>query len=133
VNEIPVRLNVQSDEQPVSWQLDGVTMHVTSTASLGVVNAETTFEFHQEGSRIWCRYAGGAVLDGFLIGHVVRDTVQFVYIQTDRDGRLDAGTSEGDLRRTADGRIQMEERFHWLTRDGSGLNVFEELTPPTRA
>jgi hypothetical protein len=111
----------------VSWQLDGVKMYVTSTAEAGVVNAATIFEFHQTGSRVWCRYAGGDVSDGFLLGNLVGDTVRFAYVQSDRQGRLDSGMSDGDLGRTGDGRIQMRERFRWLTRDGSGMNVFEEL------
>lgn len=107
-------------------------MHVTGTAAVGVVNAATIFEFHQEGSRIWCRYAGGDVTDGFLLGNIVGDTMHFAYVQCERNGRLDAGVSEGDLGRTSDGRIQMRERFRWLTREGSGTNVFEELPPSTR-
>lgn len=119
--------NVRSDDGTVRWQLDGVRMYVTSTAATGVVNAHTVFEFHQAGSRVWCRYAGGDVVDGFLLGNLVGDTVRFAYVQCDEQGRLDTGVSDGDLARTGDGRIQMQERFRWLTREGSGMNVFEEL------
>ena len=118
---------MRSGDGAVSWQLDGVRMSVVGTAAAGVVNAETIFEFHQSGSQIWCRYAGGDVIDGFLLGNLVGDMVRFAYVQCDRQGRLDTGMSEGDLSRTGDGRIQMHERFRWLTREGSGTNLFEEL------
>jgi len=118
---------MRSDESIGGWRLGGVTMHVTSTASTGVVNADTIFAFHQEGRRVWCRYAGGDVVDGFLLGTITGDVLRFGYVQCDRDGRVDAGTSEGSLAVTGDGRIRMEEHFRWLTREGSGVNVFEEL------
>ncbi|HKN68484.1 MAG TPA: hypothetical protein VJW73_19505 [Gemmatimonadaceae bacterium] len=118
---------MRSHDSTVGWRLDGVRMHVTSTASAGVVNSETTFTFHQDGSRVWCRYTGGDVIDGFLLGSIAGDSLRFGYVQYDRDGRLDAGMSEGSLTMTTDGRIRMEEHFRWLTREGSGVNVFEEL------
>jgi uncharacterized protein DUF6196 len=109
------------------WDLDGVVMHVAVTAANGEVDAATIFRFRQQGSHVSCTYSGGAVVEGFLVGNVERAVLDFVYVQSDQQGRLDAGTSRGELDRLPDGRLRMIEHFRWFTRAGRGCNEFVQL------
>ena len=112
-------------EKPIS--LDGIRMHVVSTANVGVVNAETLFTFTQEGSVVSARYSGGEVRLGYLVGVISSEGFRFRYTQLDVEGRLDGGYSTCEISRTHDGRIRLVEHFQWESREGSGTNVFEEL------
>ena len=112
-------------EEPIS--LDGIRMHVVSTANVGVVSTETLFTFTQEGSVVSARYAGGKVELGYLVGVLSSDGLRFCYAQLDDEGRLDGGNSTCEISRTDDGRIRLVEHFQWQSREGAGTNVFEEL------
>lgn len=108
--------------------LDGLSMYVSATGDIGVVNADTILEFRQWGSRVLARYAGGRVRRGMLVGDWSSGRLQFRYCQREADGHLHAGWSWCDVARRLDGRIRITEHFTWHTRDGSGINVFEERT-----
>ena len=107
--------------------LDGIRMHVVSTANAGVVNAETLFTFTQEGSVVSAGYSGGKVRLGYLVGVISSEGLRFRYAQLDVEGHLDGGYSNCEISRTDDGRIRLVEHFEWESREGSGTNVFEEL------
>jgi hypothetical protein len=102
-------------------------MHVVSTAEKGEVNTETTFRFTQEGIFVTAEYSGGKVRLGCLIGVIFAEELRFRYVQVDNSGRLDSGHSTCQISRKNDGRIQLIEHFNWDTREGSGINVFEEI------
>jgi len=112
-------------EKPIA--LDGIRMHVVSTAEGGEVNTETLFEFTQEGSIVSARYAGGKVRLGYLVGSLSAEGLRFRYAQIDHAGRLDGGHSTCEIGRTADGRIQLAEHFTWDSREGTGTNIYEEI------
>jgi hypothetical protein len=112
-------------KKPIS--LDGVRMRVVSTGEGGEVNAETLFEFAQDGSVVSARYAGGHVRLGYLVGTISAEGINFRYAQVGQDGRLDGGYSFCEMSRMADGRIRLLEHFKWDSRVGSGANVFEEI------
>lgn len=112
-------------EKPIS--LDGVRMHVVSTAEGGEVNTETLFEFNQDGSVVSARYAGGKVRLGYLVGTMSAKGLQFRYAQVDNSGRLDGGYSTCEIGRTAEGKVQLVEHFKWDSREGSGTNIYEEI------
>ena len=112
-------------EEPIS--LDGVRMHVVTTATVGVVNAETLFTFTQEGSVVSARYSGGKVRLGYLVGEISPKGLHFRYAQLDVDGNLDGGHSTCEVSRAHDGKIRLIEHFEWASREGSGANIFEEL------
>lgn len=107
--------------------LDGVSMRVTSTSSGSVVDRSTLFSFRQSGSTVQCQYTGGAVKYGTLIGTLNQNCLEFAYVQRDVLGRVDAGESRAEIVRLTDGRLSMHEHYRWLTRAGTGVNVFEEL------
>jgi hypothetical protein len=107
--------------------LDGVTMFVASTANTGVVGEETRLYFMQRGNRVSARYAGGRVVRGRLAGRWVGHTLQFRYVQREDGPVIHAGRSVCDVEQLPDGRLRVTEHFAWSTRNGSGVNVFEEL------
>ena len=112
-----------------SISLDGVEMHVSSTAAQGVVGAGTRLRFQQRGSRVVGRYAGGGVKRGCLVGSVSGGSHVFRYAQVEASGQLHAGRSVCEVLRTLSGRVRVVECFEWTTREGRGTNVFDELTP----
>ncbi|MBX3117516.1 MAG: hypothetical protein KF784_00505 [Fimbriimonadaceae bacterium] len=109
------------------FSLDGLRMQVVSTADNGVVNADTTFQFTQEGSTVSAHYSGGRVRQGYLVGELKADELCFRYCQLDTDGRLDGGVSTCEVSRGEDGRVRIIEHFEWQSREGAGTNIFEEL------
>ena len=109
--------------------LNEIRMRVVRTAEIGVVNAETLFTFKQSGSIVSAEYAGGKVQMGYLIGVISSDILRFRYVQLDKEGRLDGGTSNCEISRTESGRIRLVEHFEWESREGAGINIFEQVLP----
>ena len=107
--------------------LDGLTMFVSTTATAGVVAADTRLHFVQRGERVFARYAGGRVARGCLVGRYTQRTLRFRYVQLEDGLAIHAGTSECDVEQLPDGRVRIIEHFAWSTRTGSGINVFDEL------
>jgi hypothetical protein len=112
-------------EKPIS--LDGIKMHVASTADCGEVNSETLFEFTQNGTVVSAKYSGGKIKLGYLVGNMNSNKFDFRYTQVDEDGRLDGGYSTCEVSKMADGRIKILEHFKWESREGTGTNIFEEI------
>lgn len=106
---------------------DGVRMRTCGSGDTSVVSEETTLVFEQLGDVVSARYRGGRIVDGYLIGHLDGVNLHFRYVQTDVDGHLDAGVSDGTVERVSDGRLRLVERFQWITRPESGINIFEEI------
>jgi len=113
-------------KKPIS--LDGIRMRVVSTAQGGEVNTETLFDFAQDGSVVSARYTGGKVRLGYLVGTMSAEGLRFRYAQIDTTGRLDGGYSTCEIGPTTDGRIQLAEHFKWDSREGSGTNLYEEIS-----
>ena len=109
--------------------LDGRHMYVSSTGAAGVVGADTRLDFVQRGSRVAARYGGGRVERGWLVGALSGTGLTFRYVQRETSGHMHGGHSVCTVRRLADGRIRIMERFTWTTRTGSGTNVFDEIVP----
>ncbi|HMH16385.1 MAG TPA: hypothetical protein VK578_25020 [Edaphobacter sp.] len=122
-------LSFQKDTPSTGLEFNGRRMRVMSTDATGVVSSDTILVFEQIGKVVSARYRGGSIVDGYLIGLVDGDTLQFRYVQVDDQGNLDAGVSTGTIECMADGRLRLIERFRWLTRPGEGTNVFEEILP----
>lgn len=108
--------------------LDKIQMRVVLTADSGEVNTETLFEFTQNDSIISAKYAGGRVRLGYLVGKIIGTKVNFRYAQIDIEGRIDSGHSVCEVSQTAAGQISLLEHFQWDSREGEGINLFEEIT-----
>lgn len=107
--------------------LDGLTMCVSSAASIGVVGAGTRLHFTQKGSQVLARYGGGSIWRGYLVGDIEGERLSFRYIQIETGGEIHGGSSVCDVEMLPDSRIRIVEHFTWRTRDGSGDNVFDEI------
>jgi hypothetical protein len=106
--------------------LAGKNMRVIVTDSAGVVGDGTTLRFNQQGNIVWAEYSGGRIANGALVGVRYGNSLDFHYAQQYSDGAIDTGRSRAIVRE-ADGRLQIEEHFEWGSREGSGVNVFEEI------
>jgi len=104
-------------------------MRVVSTDPVGVVSGQTILEFEQTNDMVSARYRGGTILDGYLLGTLdsAGASLRFCYVQVDLHGSVDAGSSICTISHLKDGRLLLREEFQWLTRSGSGTNVFEEI------
>jgi hypothetical protein len=108
--------------------LHGLSFRVHATASIGVVSAQTRLRLIQRGSRIFGRYEGGSIMRGYLVGQVSGDTLTFRYAQREREGGIHAGRSSCVLEVLRDGRLRIHEHFSWSTREGTGTNVFDQVS-----
>jgi hypothetical protein len=106
--------------------LDGVRMRAIGTGDTGQVDGNTLFVFSQHGNTISARYSGGAVEPGYLVGRVTADRLVFRYCQVDLRGDVHGGRSACLVGLLPDGRLRLQEHFHWESREGSGTNVLEE-------
>lgn len=107
--------------------LHGLRMHVSATASSGVVGSGTILAFDQRGDRVFARYAGRAIDRGWLVGRLAGNELRFRYAQREAGGAIHGGASRCELQRLASGRLRIVEHFAWSTRTGTGVNVFDEL------
>jgi len=110
-----------------SVTLNGVRMNVVASAESGVVSSETIFHFEQQGNLVSARYRGGKIIDGYLIGRLEGATLTFRFVQADTGDSLDSGQSTAILEQSETGKLRLIEHFKWATRDGSGVNIFEEF------
>ena len=102
-------------------------MNVTTTASTGVVNKDTIFEFEQIGNIVSAKYSGGKIAKGYLIGLLSNNILEFRYTQVQNNSILDGGYSKCEVELLKNGKIKLIEKFNWESRDGSGENIFEEV------
>ena len=103
-------------------------MNVVQTASNGIVNADTIFDFKQEGNLVSASYSGGRIKQGYLIGHLINNVLSFSYCQYRLDGTMDHGNSSCILSKE-NGKLVLEEKFEMNTNNAVqiGINVFKEL------
>ena len=107
--------------------LNGIRMRTASTDKSGVCSPDTILEFVQSGNLVSARYKGGAILDGYLLGHLEGNVLACRYVQADVDGNLDSGSSTGTFVRLPNQKLLLVEHFQWDTRPESGTNTFEEV------
>ncbi|MFJ2023243.1 hypothetical protein ACIODW_05425 [Streptomyces sp. NPDC087897] len=107
--------------------LDGLVLAPVADQAPGQVGTRTRFAYHEEGGRIWAEYAGGDVIRGHLVGTRDGDALDFRYVQLKRDGSTSSGHCLSTVVDLPDGRVRLEERWAWESREGSGTSVVEEL------
>ncbi len=109
-----------------SISLDGRTLVGVANEG-GDVDGDTRFHFQQDGDRIAARYAGGDIVDGYLVGTLDGHRWDIRYVQLTADGETASGHSVGDVELTADGRVRVEDEWVWESKDGGGTSVLEEV------
>lgn len=100
-----------------------------SNTDNGEVDAETIFEYKQQGNVLTCQYSGNSILEGHLIGLVSDEgQIEMRYHQVNTQGVLMTGTCQSTPELLADGRIRLHESWQWTSGDGSeGTSVLEEV------
>jgi hypothetical protein len=106
--------------------LEGRTFIDATTDHAGDVDADTRFEYHEEGAVVWARYLGGVIQLGFLVGTRTGDSLDFRYSHVTSDGQTASGQCTSSLRLLDDGRIQSEERWTWTSKPGMGTSTLVE-------
>ena len=108
--------------------LDNIKMNVIETAKNGVVNELTIFTFTQIDNFVSAKYSGGQIHQGFLVGKLFKEKLNFSYCQIQKDGVIDNGQSECDVIMGENKKIRLVEHFKWNSKNGdTGVNIFQEL------
>lgn len=107
--------------------LDGRTLVGVANDDAGEVSGDTRFRFEQDGDRIYASYAGGAVVDGHLVGTFDGTRWDVRYVQVNEDGETATGHSIGVVTRLDAGRVRVEDEWEWESKPGSGESVLEEV------
>jgi hypothetical protein len=107
--------------------LNGLSFKVSATGTAGVVNSDTRLDLVQRGNRILGRYHGGSVERGYLVGSLAGHMLHFRYSQRERAGGIHGGRSICFLDLLSDGRLRIREHFTWKTREGAGVNIFDQV------
>ena len=94
----------------------------------GEVSGDTVFTYRQEGRIVSATYAGGAVLNGHLLGTVDDEgSLEIAYHQVNVAGELRTGVCRTTPEVLPDGRLRLHEAWRWTSGDGSeGTSVVEE-------
>ena len=93
----------------------------------GEANAETTFEYHEQGDLIWARYEGGTVRLGYLVGIREGSQLEFRYSHVNMSGETANGRCSTTVSLLPDGRIRLEEDWEWESKPGAGTSTVEEV------
>ncbi|MGP4003338.1 hypothetical protein [Streptomyces sp. 8N706] len=109
--------------------LNGLVLAPVTDQAPGQVGTRTRFAYHEAGGRIWAEYSGGDIVHGHLVGTRDGDRLDFRYVQLGRDGATSSGHCESTVLELPDGRIRLEERWEWESREGSGTSAVEEILP----
>jgi hypothetical protein len=113
---------------PVS--MEGRVLVGVSNVGDGEVGSDTVFRFHQVDDVVWAEYQGGDIRRGFLVGTSDGATLEFRYAHLGIDGRTASGRSVDSIEVLDGGRVRLNERWAWDSREGSGESVLEERTRP---
>ena len=109
--------------------LNGIKMKILITATNGVVNEETLFEFEQEGRAVSAKYRGGEIVQGFLVGNWEEDNLVFSYCQLQKKNQLAHGVSRcRAYKRKDSGQMLFEEKFEMQINGNTqiGTNIWIE-------
>lgn len=108
--------------------LDGRRFRDATPAPGGDVGGDTVFEYHEHADgTVWARYEGGAVRLGYLVGTRAGDVLDFRYAHVTTAGETAAGHCTSRIVVLPDGRIRLEERWQWESKEGAGESVVEEV------
>lgn len=108
---------------------DNKTFRSVSNSDSGEVNADTLFNYHQDGSVVWAEYSGGEIVRGHLIARCDTDgNLEMRYQHMNADGDLMTGICHSEPEILPDGRIRLYEKWRWTSGDGAaGESVIEEV------
>lgn len=114
------------DEPKVSY--DNKVFVPKANSENGEVDFRTTFKYHQKGNMVWAEYAGGEILNGFLIGTADNEGIlDFTYLHLNQKGDMRMGKCHSVPAFLIDGKIELHEEWQWLNGDKSrGSSIVSE-------
>ncbi|CAM3684296.1 hypothetical protein KIPE111705_20450 [Kibdelosporangium persicum] len=107
--------------------LDGRRFRAVADTVGGEVEASTLFTYHEKDGEIWAEYSGGKISRGYLVGTRDGDRLDFRYTQLNTEGETNTGHCVATVETLPDGRLRLNEKWEWESRDGSGTSVVEEV------
>lgn len=95
----------------------------------GETSEETIFHYKQDGNILTCKYSGGEIIRGHLIGLVSSNgEIDMRYHQLNDKGILMTGKCKSIPEILANGKIRLHEEWEWTSGDKSqGKSIIEEL------
>lgn len=93
---------------------------------------ETTFVYGEDAGEIWASYQGGGIRRGHLVGRREGDRLDFRYVQLNAAGETSTGHCVSTVSTLPDGRLRLDETWHWESRPGSGTSAVEEIEAARR-
>jgi len=89
-----------------------------SNSEEGKVNADTIFEYKQNGNLITADYYGGTIQYGKIIGTLKENHINMLYQCLTTKNELKAGKAIAEISLTVDEKIKLKLFWEWL--DGKG-------------
>jgi hypothetical protein len=95
----------------------------------GETSAETIFHYQQEGNILTCRYTGGRIITGHLIGLVDKNGhLDMRYHQVNNLGQIMTGQCHSTPEIGQDGKLILHEEWQWTSGDcSSGKSTLIEI------
>jgi hypothetical protein len=107
--------------------IDGRHFAADADVVAGEVSTDTVFVYHEHDGEVWGDYAGGSIRRGHLLGTRTGDRLDFRYVQLNTAGQTSTGHCVSTVTVLPDGRLQLDETWHWESRPGNGSNTVTEL------
>lgn len=100
-----------------------------SSSENSEVLEEVIFEYKQEGNKLSCKYSGGSILQGHLLG-IVDDygNIEIRYHQINLKEILMSGICTSKPEIMKNGKVRLREQWQWTSGDKScGESILEEI------
>lgn len=112
---------------------DGRSFRSTAAETAGGDGFGPVGHYHQRGELVWAEFAGGAVVQGSLVGTCAPDgTLTLAYCQMLAGGEVVAGRCTTTPELLDDGRLRLREQWQRFDDEGStGVSYIEEPVTTT--
>ena len=107
----------------------GKKFSAVSNSPNGEASGDTIFTYQQHGNIVTADYAGGAIVQGHLIGLVDEaGNIEMRYHHVNHQGELLTGVCHSRPERVSNNKIRLHETWQWTCGDQSaGESVVEEI------
>ncbi len=103
------------------------TFSLIENSKNGQVNAETIFEYKQDGNLVTANYFGGTIKYGKIIAILTDNTLQMIYQCCTSTNELRAGRASAEISYTGNNKMKMYLNWEWLgDEEGKGISVYLE-------